>query len=133
MGLANVVVIFALYCLGIRSAICVSVLRLSMMTLLFGNVMVLLYSVAGATLSLCVMALLKKTDWFSPVGVSVAGGVCHNLGQILLAMVILQTKAIGYYFPVLAVTGTVAGILVGLLGVYLMNKVGDLAERGGEV
>ena len=132
LGLANVIVIFVLYCFGVRSAACVSALRLCMMTLLFGNVMALLYSLAGATLSLSVMVLLKKLGWFSPVGVSVSGGICHNLGQILAAMVILQTKEIGYYLPVLIITGTVAGIFVGLLGVYLMNKIGNVAKREGE-
>jgi heptaprenyl diphosphate synthase len=104
-----------------------------MMTLLFGNVMMLLYSLAGATLSLCAMALLKRIGWFSPVGVSVTGGVCHNIGQILVAMVVLRTRTIGYYLPVLTVTGTVAGILVGFLGVLLMNKIGNVAEKGGEM
>ena len=133
MGLANVVIIFVLYCFGLGSAVWVSALRLFMMTLLFGNVMMLLYSLAGATLSLCAMALLKRIGWFSPVGVSVTGGVCHNIGQILVAMVVLRTRTIGYYLPVLTVTGTVAGILVGFLGVLLMNKIGNVAEKGGEM
>ena len=133
MGLANVVIIFVLYCFGVRSAIWVSALRLALMTLLFGNVMMLMYSLAGATLSLGVMALLRRARWFSPVGVSVLGAVCHNAGQILVAMAVLGTGALGYYLPVLMVTGTVAGVLVGLLSVLLMKKIGDVAAKGGEL
>ena len=91
LGLANIAVIFALYRLGWKSALAVSVVRVFMVTLLFGSLSALLYSLAGAGLSLVVMALLRRSDRFSSVGVSVAGGVAHNAGQILMAMLLLGT------------------------------------------
>ena len=85
--------------------------------------MTLAYSIAGATLSLAVMALLKKLNFLSTVGVSVAGGVFHNVGQILMAMLLLGTAELGYYLIILAVTGTISGILIGLCGGMLINRI----------
>ena len=123
LGLPNIAVLFVLYRLGWKSACTVSLLRVVLSTLLFGNVMALFYSLAGAVLSLAVMGLLKKSGKFSPTGVSVAGGVGHNAGQILVAMALLETAEIGYYLPVLCVSGTVAGILVGLTAALLLKRV----------
>ena len=122
IGLPNVIIIFLLYAFSLKDAALVSLVRVLTVTLLFGNAMMLWYSLAGAALSLAVMALLKKTRLFSPVGVSIAGGVTHNLGQILVAMLLLQTKEIGYYMIVLAVTGTLAGIVIGLVGTLLIRQ-----------
>lgn len=116
IGLPNIIIIFLLYRLSVKQAAAVSLIRILLTALLFGNAVTLLYSLAGAVLSLAVMAILKKTDRFSMVGVSVLGGVFHNLGQIFVAMLILETAEIGYYMIVLTVTGTLAGILVGILG-----------------
>lgn len=114
IGLPNIVIIYVLFRLGWREAGAVSLLRIGVSALLFGNALTLLYSLAGATLSLTVMLLLRKIGIFSTVGVSVAGGVAHNAGQILVAVFLLNTPQIAYYMIVLTVTGTVAGILVGL-------------------
>lgn len=121
MGLPNVLILFLLYRFSIKEAAAVSLVRLLLSSLLFGNTVTLLYSFAGAVLSLAVMALLKISDRFSPVGVSIAGGVMHNLGQIIVAMLIMQTKEIGYYMIVLAVSGTLAGVIVGLAGALLLK------------
>lgn len=121
IGLPNIIIIFLLYRFSFKHAAAVSLVRILLSALLFGNAMTLLYSFAGALLSIIIMWLLKKTERFSMVGVSVAGGVCHNLGQILVAMLVLSTAEIGYYMIVLAVTGTVAGILVGILGSLLIK------------
>lgn len=121
VGLPNIVILFLLYKCSWREAAAVSLVRIVLVSLLFGNVMVLSYSLAGAALSLGVMAILKKVDRFSPVGVSITGGVMHNLGQILVAMVVMRTKEIGYYMIILAVTGTLAGIAVGAAGALLMK------------
>ena len=123
MGLPNIIIIFVLYRLGVKEAICVSFLRLILVTLLFGNLVMLAYSVAGATLSITSMAVLKRFKCFSAVGVSVAGAVLHNLGQILMAIILLGTTAIAFYFPILIVTGTVAGIIVGLLASILNQRI----------
>ena len=123
MGLPNIVIVFLLYRRGAPSAACVSVIRILLVSLLFGNVMALLYSLAGAALSLGVMILLRRLKFLSAVGVSVAGGVMHNVGQILMAMLLLDTTELMYYLAVLTVTGTIAGILVGLCGALLIRKV----------
>lgn len=123
IGLPNVAIIFILYRLGIREAAVVSFVRLIIVAMLFGSVMTFIYSAAGAVLSLLVMALLKKANFLSTVGVSVAGGVCHNLGQIIMAMIFLSTAEIGYYMVVLAITGTISGIFVGLCGAFLIKRL----------
>ena len=123
MGLPNIIIIFMLYKRGVGSAIAVSFLRILLVSVLFGNVMSLSYSLAGGILSLAVMIILKKTDFLSPIGVSVAGGVAHNIGQILMAMLLLQTKELGYYMIVLTVTGIVSGAIIGLGGYWLQKRV----------
>ena len=126
VGLPNIVILILLYKFSVKDAAAVSLIRIFLVSLLFGNVMTLSYSLAGAALSLGVMAVLKRTDRFSVMGVSIAGGVTHNLGQILVAMLIMRTKEIGYYMIVLAVTGTLAGIAVGIAGTLLMKYLKKL-------
>jgi heptaprenyl diphosphate synthase len=123
LGLPNIVIIFILYHLGIRRAAAVSFVRIAVVALLFGNPMTLAHSIAGALLSLGVMFLLKKLNFLSIIGVSVAGGVFHNVGQILMAMLLLGTAELGYYLIVLAVTGTISGILIGLCGGILVKRI----------
>ena len=121
MGLPNIVIIFLLYKFSVREAVVVSVIRLLIVGLLFGNFMTFLYSFAGAFLSLTVMWLLKRIRKFSQVGVSIAGAVSHNLAQVIVAILVLGTKEIGFYMPVLAVSGIVAGIFVGFSGILLLK------------
>lgn len=123
MGLPNIVIIFLLYRKGLVPAASVSLVRIILINVLFGNVMAFLYSLAGAFLSLAVMLVLKKINFLSEVGVSVAGGVCHNIGQILMAMWLLETTELGYYLVVLTVTGCIAGIIVGLCASVLIKKI----------
>jgi heptaprenyl diphosphate synthase len=123
LGLPNIVIIFILYHLGIRRAAAVSFVRIAVVALLFGNPMTLAYSIAGALLSLGVMFLLKKLNFLSIIGFSVAGGVFHNVGQILMAMLLLGTAELGYYLIVLTVTGTISGILIGLCGGMLVKRI----------
>ena len=123
LGLPNIAVLYLLYGMGVRYAAVVSLTRVAISSLLFGNVMTLWYSLAGAVLSLGVMWLLKKTQFFSEVGVSVAGGVTHNLGQVLVAMILLDTPQIAYYMIVLTLTGTVSGVLIGLCGAFLLKRL----------
>lgn len=123
MGLPNIIIVFLLYRHGAAYAGASSVLRIILVSLLFGNAMSFMYSIAGGLLSLAVMILLKKLGFLSTVGVSVAGGVSHNVGQILAAMVLLETAEIGYYLVVLTVTGTIAGVLIGLCGALLIKRI----------
>lgn len=122
LGLPNIAIIFVLYCFGVKDAAAVSFVRMTAVALLFGNPMTFAYSLAGGALSLLAMALLRRMDFLSMVGVSVAGGVLHNVGQILMAMLLLGTAELGYYLIVLAVTGTVSGIFVGLCGSFAVKR-----------
>jgi heptaprenyl diphosphate synthase len=123
LGLTNVVVLFALYRMGEKSALTVNLLRILLVSLLFGNGMSLAYSVAGGLLSGLVMILLKKTGKFRIVTVSVAGGVSHNIGQILVAMALLETTSIVWYLLVLWFTGIASGLLIGVVGGELCRRL----------
>lgn len=125
LGLPNLAIVFALYRLSWKDACVISLVRIVLVTLLFGNGAALAYSVAGAALSLALMGLLKKTGKFSSVGVSVAGGVAHNAGQILVAMALLETSRLAWYLPVLWISGTVAGVLIGVVSGELVKRVPD--------
>ncbi len=123
MGFPNIVIIFILYRFGVKEAAVVSFIRIFIVALLFGNVMTLAYSCAGAFLSVVIMAIFKKINTFSIVGTSIVGGVAHNLGQILVAIFLFDTVQIGYYMAVLAVTGTIAGVFVGIAGAFLLKRL----------
>ena len=124
LGLPNLVVIFALYRLSPRSAAAViSLLRVLLVSVLFGSVMSLAYSAAGAVLSFLVMWVLKRSGKFGCTGISVAGAVAHNFGQILTAAVLLETSRLTWYLPVLCVSGTAAGICIGLLSALLIKRI----------
>jgi heptaprenyl diphosphate synthase len=123
MGLSNIATVFALYFLGWPCAICVSLVRVCLSALLFGNVVGLIYSLSGAALALLVMILLKNFDLFSNVGVSVAGGICHNAGQIIAACIVMKTSAISVYFIPLVISGTVSGVLIGVVSGMLVERL----------
>ena len=122
LGFPNILIIFILYRMGTARAAAVSLVRIVLVSLLFGTFLSFLYSVAGAVLSLAVMAVMKKTGLFSVVAVSVAGGVTHNLGQILVAVALLKTPQIAYYMIVLSMAGIAAGIFIGLCGALLIKR-----------
>ncbi len=123
VGLTNIVVLFALYAIDEKGALLINLVRILLVSLLFGSALSFGFSLAGGLLSYLVMILLKKTDRFGIVGVSVAGGVSHNIGQILVAMVVMNTKAIALYLPVLWATGVFSGILVGIIGGLVVKRV----------
>ena len=123
VGLANIAIIFALYKFGAREAVAVSLVRVLIVSMLFGNVASLIYSVAGAALSLSVMILLKKLTPLTEVAVSVCGGVMHNVGQIGAASIMLSTNVVVYYLPFLLVSGTLAGIAIGIASALLIKRI----------
>ena len=122
IGLANIAVIFVLYRFGIPEAITVSIIRVIIVAMLFGTPVSFFYSISGAVLSLAVMAILKKLTPLKEVAVSVTGGLMHNVGQILAAWVLLN-DAVLYYLPILMLSGTVAGIFVGIAAAILIKRV----------
>ena len=115
LGIANVVTVIALYKFGPKDAVAVSVIRIVIAGLLFNGLFGMLYSLAGASLSLIGMIILKKTGLFSVTGVSMAAGVLHNLGQLIMAAALIEDLRIFFYFPVLMFSGIAAGILVGII------------------
>ena len=123
MGLSNIATVFALYSLGWPYAIIVSVVRVFLSSLLFGNFVSLIYSLSGAALALALMILLKKLDRFSTVGVSVAGGVGHNIGQTIAACIVMENAAISLYIIPLIISGTISGVLIGLVAGKLVERV----------
>ncbi len=116
MGLANIITVFLLYKFSYKEAFLVALCRILIITLLFSNALTFIYSISGAVLSIAVMALLKKVNRFSTVGVSIAGAVFHNLAQVIVAALIMQTAEIVYYMAALTISGIIAGIAIGLLG-----------------
>ena len=123
VGLANIVVIFVLYTIGIKEAIIISAIRVGIISVLFGNIMSLAYSIAGAFLSLLVMFILKKLTPLKLIAVSVVGGVMHNVGQIAVAAMILETAVVVYYLPFLILSGTIAGVAVGVAAAVLIKRL----------
>jgi heptaprenyl diphosphate synthase len=123
MGLTNLVVLVALYRLSVRDALVLNGVRILLAGLTFGNLFSMIYSLAGGCLSGIVMVLLKKTGKFSITGVSIAGGVFHNVGQLLVAMVVLQSQGVWYYLGVLWIGGVAAGLVVGLLGSMITKRI----------
>ncbi len=121
IGLANIVNVFLLYKFSVKDTAVVTLIRVLTVSMLFGNMMTLAYSLAGAVLSITIMALLKKTNLFSTVGVSIAGGVSHNLGQIIVAIFITSTLEIGYYMIFLCISGILSGMLIGIIGALVLK------------
>lgn len=123
LGLANLVVIVSLYLFGIREAAVISFIRIVLSGITFGSPAAMVYSLAGGVLSLLIMVIVKKTNKFSTMGVSVAGGVFHNVGQIIVAMIVLETQSLIYYLPVLIISGLVAGVIIGILAAEIIKRL----------
>ena len=123
LGLTNLVVIFALYRMSLRDAAAISLIRVVLVAFTFGNSYSFAYSLAGAALSLAVMALLKRSGKFSLLGVSVAGAVSHNIAQVLVAMAVMETSGLAWYLPVLLVSGIAARVCVGAAGAWVVRRV----------
>ena len=123
VGFANLVVMVALYTVGEKNAIALSLIRVVLVGLTFGNISMMMYSLAGAALSFIVMVIAKKTGKLSVMGVSVLGGVFHNIGQIIVAMLVLETESLIYYLPFLMVIGTITGVLIGFVANLITVRV----------
>lgn len=123
LGLANLLILVILYRWGMKEAYLLSVVRVVLSGFIFGNLFSILYSLSGALLSLTVMCLLKKSEKFTVIGISMAGGVFHNIGQLLMAGIALQSFSIFYYFPVLLIFGMLTGIMIGILVRELLKRI----------
>ncbi len=123
VGLSNIATVFALYTLGRKAAVTVSLVRVGLSALLFGNAVALIYSLSGAILALSFMILFYKLPIFSSVGVSVIGGVAHNAGQVIAASIVMENAAISVYIAPLAIVGTLAGVAVGIAAGILVGRL----------
>lgn len=121
LGLANLVVVVALYIMKPTEAFFIAIIRILLAGLTFGNVYSLAYSLCGGILSFVVMLLVKKTK-LSVIGVSMLGGICHNIGQIIVAAIVMETARIAYYLPVLLGAGLVTGLLMGIISRLVVNR-----------
>lgn len=130
LGFANIMVIIALYALDARYAFSVDLVRIILAGLLFGSPFSMLYSLAGGILSLAVMWGLKKTGLFSVIGVSMAGGVFHNLGQLMVAALAVSNIRMFLYFPVLVFTGIATGIGTGIIAYAVLRKMPETRFSG---
>lgn len=123
IGLANIITVFSLYLLDAKSAILISLLRVCLSSLLFGNTVSFIYSLSGALLSYLVMLLLLRLDFFSEIGVSVSGGVAHNVGQVAAAAVVMQNSGLLYYIAPLLISGSLAGVAVGIIAALAIRRL----------
>ena len=125
LGLANLVIVIVLYKTGGKEALLLSVTRIVLSGFLFGNLFAILYSLAGGLFSLAVMGLVKRRKSFSIIGVSMAGGVTHNIGQLIVAMLVVETYQVGYYLPVLMLAGLATGTLIGVISREVLKRLKD--------
>ena len=122
LGLANLLVVILLYKGCPRDALLLSVIRILLSGLIFGNMFSIFYSLGGGLLSLAVMVFLKKTGQFTVAGISIGGGPSHNVGQLLVAMFVVQTYQVGYYLPVLLIAGVITGAVIGILSAEVLKR-----------
>ncbi len=133
LGLANLVTIVGFNTVGVAGAAAVDLLRIVLAGFTFGNMFSMMYSLAGGVVSLLLMAFVRKMGWFDQMGVSIIGGVGHNIGQLAVAAWVTQTAGVFYYLPVLMAAGCVSGAVIGLLGGLVtarIRKAADRFERG---
>lgn len=126
LGLANLIIVIVLYRMKLSEAYLLSIVRVLLAGFIFGNYFSIIYSLAGGLLSLTVMALLRKKGGFSVIGVSIAGGVFHNIGQLIIASVIVETFSVMYYVPVLLIAGLVTGLLIGIASDGMLKRLANL-------
>jgi len=127
LGLANLIIVITLYKMGIKEAYILSIVRVVLAGFIFGNMFSILYSMSGGLLSLTVMIFLKKTDKFSIMGISMAGGVFHNIGQLIMAAVVLESLSIRYYLPVLLISGVLTGFLIGFIAYEMLKRLVNIS------
>ena len=123
LGLANLIIVIALYKMKLSEVYLLSIVRVLLNGFIFGNYFSIIYSLAGGLLSLTVMALLKKKGGFSILGISMAGGVMHNVGQLIIAMIIVETFSVVYYVPVLLIAGLITGFVIGIASGEMLKRL----------
>lgn len=123
IGLANLVVIVALYVMDEKAAISISLIRVILVSFTFANLSAMIFSLAGALCSIICMLLLKRTGNYSVSGVSIVGAVSHNIGQLMVAMAVVNTVQVISYLPILIIFGVTSGFLMGMLAIMVINRI----------
>ena len=123
LGIANLVIVVSLYLLPTYQVFFIQLIRIVLISFLFGNMSMMMYSLAGGILSFLVMRFVKKTGIFSIIGVSICGGVSHNVGQLIMAVLAVQTIKLIYYFPMLLIGGLITGCLIGMLAQRILERI----------
>ena len=123
LGLANLVVVVALYTMRTRDAFVISIVRILLVGFTFGNPYSAIYGLAGGLLSFTVMAILKKLDLFGSFGVSMVGGICHNAGQLIVAMIVVENVNLMYYMPILGISGAITGAVIGIVAEMIVVRI----------
>ena len=131
LGLANIVIVLAIYILDVRYAIVIDLVRILIIGFLFGNLFSIFFALGGAFLSILVMVILKKVFDFSIITVSIFGGVFHNVGQILVALIAVSTYNVLYYLPVLLIAGMICGLIIGILARILVERTSIICKKLG--
>ncbi|MCD7796119.1 MAG: Gx transporter family protein [Clostridiales bacterium] len=131
LGFANLVIVVALYIMKPSYAFAIAVIRIFLAGLTFGNFYSISYSLCGGLLSFAVMLLARKTK-LSIIGVSMLGGIFHNLGQIIMAAILMQTVRIVYYFPVLLIAGLATGFLIGTISKIIIDRFKKISKNKTE-
>lgn len=126
LGLANLIIVIALYKMSLKETYLLSVTRVVLAGFMFGNLFSIIYSLAGGLVSLSVMAVLKYRGDHSVVGISIAGGVMHNIGQLIIAMLVVETYSVSYYLPVLLIAGLVTGFLIGIAANEMLKRIKNI-------
>ena len=129
LGLANIAVVIALYIYGYKDALLINIVRILIVGLIFGNMFSISFSIAGALISYIVMSLLKKVDIFSPIGVSVAGGVAHNVGQLFIAALVIESYSVINYLPILMLAGIICGLIIGFVSMMVIKYLNVILRK----
>ena len=133
LGLANLVVVVALYTMRTRDAFVISIVRILLVGFTFGNPYSAIYGLAGGLLSFALMALLKKIDIFGTFGVSMVGGICHNAGQLIVAMLVVENVNLMYYMPILGISGAITGAVIGIVAEMIIVRIKKITpEKAGK-
>lgn len=129
LGLANLVTVVGLYTVGTTGTVVISLIRIVLTGFTFGNLFAMLYSLAGWGLSILIMVVCKKKNWFSTVGISILGGIGHNIGQITVAAYVVKQAGVFFYLPMLLIAGTAAGLVIGILGSMIINRIKEVIKK----
>jgi len=129
LGLANLVTVVGLYTVGTGGTVVISLLRIVLTGFTFGNLFAMLYSLGGWSLSLLLMVLCKRKNWIGTTGISILGGVGHNIGQVCVAALVVKQAGVFFYLPFLLIAGTAAGLVIGILGGMIISRISNFIKK----